>query len=131
MGTQPTPADSATTQASISAPPPKPEDVETQEHTLDATIEAIEPLEAGQATVWPVDTDPRFLVTLKVHGVAPQMADSPKGTSVAAGEKISFAVHSPARTFEDPSPAGKRMQVMVTRERSSTGVRYSGLRIAK
>ena len=128
------PAAAASLPATASLPAPREDEaprVEVQEHHLDAMVEAIEPLGTREATVWPVDVDPRFVVVLRLHGVTPDTNDRHEGSALRAGQTVAFAIHSPSRVFarDAGSVSGKRFRFRVTRTRTREGVAYSGLRV--
>ncbi len=122
------PAESAAASASGASGAALP--LEVQEHTLDAKVKAVLPMaeNANRSDVRLVDADPRFVVQLELLGVAPAMADDPKGSALVAGTTVWFGVHSPARLFKtDADMTGKRMHFGVTRTRTKTGVSFGAL----
>ncbi len=101
---------------------------EVVELSLDATVDAVEPVGERAGTVWAVHADPRFVLVLRIHGVAPQLADDP--SAPAAGGTFSFGIHSPAKLFEGLAPkSGVRARLAVKRVRSGDVIRYEGLRL--
>lgn len=119
---------SAVATASASGDPVAALPLEVQEHTLDAKVLSVERLTDLTGGVRPVDADPRFVVELELFGVAPAMADDPKGSALSAGNIVYFGVHSPARLFKsDADMTGKRMHFSVTRTRTKHGVKLSAL----
>jgi hypothetical protein len=102
--------------------------LEVQEHTLDAKVKSLTPIAAKSGNVFPVDADPRFVLELELLGVAPGMADDPKGSALTAGSTVAFAIHSPARVFKaEGDIVGKRLHFSVTRTRTKSGVSFGAL----
>lgn len=94
-----------------------------EEFKLRATVRAIVPLPSYSGTLMPIDGDPHFALTMKVEAVTPAL------TNFNKGDTVTFAIHSPTRTFGAADPAGKTYDFILSRQTTDGKVRYSSLEV--
>src|SRR5213595_1282191 len=81
-------------------------------HTMSrfrGTIRSVRRLTEGAVNVIPVDTDASFAVTIDIDSVE---ADT---TALRAGEKLTFAIHSPSRAFGSGRLVGRAFDLEAMR----------------
>ena len=89
-----------------------------------ATVQDLAPLTGFSGTVILVDTDPRYVLTLRITAVNGT-------TNMAAGTIISFAVHSPSKIFAGQPGKGQTYDFELDRKTEGGISTYSGLRLRK
>ena len=93
--------------------------------SLRATVQEVAMLSSFSGDVIPVDTDPRFALTLRIESVGPVV------TNFAAGSVVSFAIHSPSRLFAGEDAKGKTFDFSVHHKTEKGKTRYFELAIRK
>lgn len=91
---------------------------------LRATVRDVAPLMGFSGTVTPVDSDPRFALTLWIESVTGT-------TNLAARSVITFAVHSPSKLFVGEPVKGKSYDFEVLRKIEHGKVSFSVLQLRK
>jgi hypothetical protein len=89
-----------------------------------AVVQDVVPLRGFEGTVISVDTDPRYVLTLRIATVNGT-------TNLAAGTIISFAVQSPAKIFGGQPVKGRAYDFELDRKTEGDMNSYSGLRLRK
>ena len=90
--------------------------------TFTGTIESIEPLGKRALKVIPVDFDSSFALIIQIDSV------STRETSLKAGRKAVFAIHSQARLFPaEKDVIGKKYRFKLNWEKVSNTSRFSQL----
>jgi hypothetical protein len=92
--------------------------------SLRAAVVAVVPLADFSGAVTPVDSDPRFALTMLVESAAPTVAEFHQGSVVT------FAIHSPALLFGNREVPGKTYDFLLHRWFCGGKVKFSGLRRA-
>jgi len=94
-----------------------------EEFTLRAAVLDVVPLSTYSGTVTPVDADPRFALTVRIQSIAPALA------RFTTGVIVTFAVHSPTRSFGGASAKGKTYEFRLRREAADGKSGFSGLEV--
>ncbi len=89
---------------------------------LAAVVQNLTPLTSFSGKVVPVDTDPRYALTVLVESVT-------GATNFAAGQIVTFAIHSPSKLFSGEPTKGKTYQMELDRKVDHGKVTFSGLRL--
>ena len=87
-----------------------------------ATVQNVTPLGDFSGTVIPVDAHPRYALSLQIESVT-------GATNFAAGQIVTFAVHSPSKLFSGKPTKGKTYQMELDRKFQHGTVMFSDLRL--
>ena len=89
-----------------------------------ATVQDVAPLTGFSGTVILVDTDPQYVLTLRLVAVNGT-------TNLVAGTIVRFAVHSPSKIFAGQPGKGRTYDFELDRKEEGGMATYSGLRLRK
>ena len=92
---------------------------------LRATVQGVVPLADYSGKVTPVDSDPRFVLTVRIESVAPAVG------SFTVGAVVAFAIHSPALLFGEDATKGEKYDFSLKREIKQGKTRFFGLKAEK
>ena len=92
---------------------------------LRATVQGVVPLADYSGKVTPVDSDPRFVLTVRIESVDPAVG------SFTVGAVVAFAIHSPALLFGEDPTKGEKYDFSLQREIKHGKTRLFGLKAEK
>lgn len=75
--------------------------MEHDEARFRGVVRAVEMIGERELSLWPVELDPRYAVTIEVETVASE------SSALAAAKREVFGIHSPSRMFGSEDPVGK------------------------
>lgn len=91
---------------------------------LEANVVAVVPLASFSGRITPVDSDPRYALTVRIKSAVPTIADFANGP-------VSFAIHSPTRLFAGAPVKGKTYEFVLRRKIEDGKTKFFDLRIRK
>jgi hypothetical protein len=89
---------------------------------LAGVVQNLTPLSSFCGRVVAVDTDPRYALTMRLESVT-------GATNFAAGQIVTFAIHSASKLFSGEPTKGKTYQMELDRRVDHGKVIFSGLRL--
>ena len=92
---------------------------------LRATVQDVVPLADYSGKAAPVDSDPRFVLTVRIESVDPAVG------SFTVGAVVAFAIHSPALLFGEDANKGEKYDFSLQREIKHGKTRFFGLKAEK
>ena len=102
----------------------KPQSTDDEIH-LRAIVQALVPLSSFSGQVIPVDSDPRFALTLHVESAVPAVAN------FAEGAVVTLAIHSSSLLFAKGPTKGEAYDFVLYRKLEKGKAKFFGLRVRK
>jgi hypothetical protein len=90
---------------------------------LVASVEAVTPLTAFSGRVTPVNSDPRFALTLRIQSTVPEVKE------LASAKTVTFGIHSPSLLFGADPTMGRSYMFSLRRVMKNGRSTFTGLRV--